>query len=347
MSAASMKLLALLTLAASGSPPAPAMVFQRYLDRTENAFLVLVPQGWVTEGGIVRVNPLAAGGPGQSVEAKLDFAVKRERDGRVMIRWLPSTNHVQPGPWVVTPTVNGMPVAPMPTPRAYALRALFPRLRPGARDVKVVGVERRSDVEKAMRYGDKARGLQASGARYHVAAEATTVSYEEGGTRYREVLFVAVEGIAMAETQLWSNGLTVAARAPEAEFASYDRVARVVLNSFAIDPRWWAAEASGQRHRAAVVEATTRYIAQVDQEIADHRRKTQAQIQDQAYLTLTGQERWVNPHTGRVELGSNEWKHRWQDSFGQVIYTDDDRWDPNLDPALNLSGFKRAPPSRR
>ncbi len=338
-------LLALLAGApAAGRAAPPPTAFLHYLDRTEGAFLVLVPKGWTTQGGIARVNPLTAGGPGQSLEAKLDFAVLREPAGRVAVRWLPSTNYVHPGPGVITPSVNGMPVVPMPTPRDFILRGILPRLRPAARGLQVVEVQPRPDVERAMQAGDKARSLMASGTRYHVAAQAVTVTYEEGGTRFKEVLFAAIEGLAVAETQLWSNGLTVAARAPEGEFASYGPVARVIINSFGLSPRWWAAEAAGQRDRGRVVDQTMKYIAQLDREIAEHRQKTQAQIQDQAYLTLTGQERWINPHTGRPELGSNEWKHRWQDNFGQVIYTDEDRWDPNLDPALKVSGFKRAPP---
>jgi hypothetical protein len=323
-----------------------AMVFDPYLDRSENAFMVLVPRGWSVEGGIVRVSPLASG-PGQAIEAKLDFAVKREPAGRVAIRWLPSTTSVQPTAWTMTPSVNGMPVLAMPTPRDFAVRMLFPRLRPRARDVEVVGVEPRPDVVAAMRSGHKARSLLAAGARYLVDAVAVTFTYGEGGTRYRELVFAALEGYQVAETLVWSNGLTVAARAPEAEFAGYQRVARVVVNSFALNPRWWAPEASGQRYRAGVVKATQDHLAQVDREIQEHRQKTQAQIQDQQYLNLTGQERWLNPHTGRPELGSNEWKHRWQDAFGQVIYTDDGRWDPNADPDLKVSGFKRSPAKPR
>jgi hypothetical protein len=323
-------------------PGGASVTFRPYLDRTESAFLVQVPEGWITEGGIVRASPLSEG-PGQSIEAKLDFAVMRERSGRVAIRWLPSVNYVQPTAWTITPSVNGMPVLAMPTPRDFAARLLFPRLRPQAQDVRVVEVQQRPDVVATMRAGDKARSLVAAGARYHVDAVAVTFAYAEGGTRYREVIFVALEGYQVAESLVWSNGLTVAARAPEGEFAGYQRVARVVVNSFALNPRWWAAEAAGQRHRAGVVKATQDDLARVDQEIQEHRQKTQAQIQDQQYLTLTGQERWVNPHTGRAELGSNEWKHRWQDSSGQVIYTDDEGWDPNADPDLRVSGFKRSP----
>jgi hypothetical protein len=45
-------------------------IFQRHIDRSEGAFLVLVPKGWTTAGGMVRVNPITAvGGAGQAIEA--------------------------------------------------------------------------------------------------------------------------------------------------------------------------------------------------------------------------------------------------------------------------------------
>ena len=338
---------ALLALLLSAPGPQAPVAFQRYLDRTEGAFVVLVPRGWLTEGGMVRVNPTAAGGPGQSIEAKIDFAVKREREGRVAIRWLPHVNHIQPVPGVAVQGTGGLPVAPMPTPRAFALRQLLPRLRPGARDVKTEKVEPRPDVVEAVRAGPKAQGLLASGAQYAVQAEAVTVTYEERGTRYREQLFVAIEGFAYMGTSLWSNAFTIVARAPEAEYEGHGRVASVIVSSFALNPRWVVGEVGGQQQRGRVVEQTQAAIAKIDEEIAASRSRTRSTIQDQEYLTLTGQERWVNPHTGRPELGSNAWKHRWEDAWGQLIYTDDDRWDPNIDPNLQVSGFKRSPPQRR
>ena len=67
-----------------------------------------------------------------------------------------------------------------------------------------------------------------------------------------------------------------------------------------------------------------------------------AQINDNSYLTLTGQERYINPPTGVEELGSNEWKYRWENASGEIIYTDDGAWDPNFDPDLRVSGYKRS-----
>ena len=117
--------------------PAPRLAFSRYIDRTEGAFLALVPRGWKVQGGIVRINALAAqGGVGNAAEAKLDFAVLREPDGRVGIRWLPKINYAQPSPGnaMLGGNWNGMPVLAMPKAADYLSRLLFPRLRAGARD---------------------------------------------------------------------------------------------------------------------------------------------------------------------------------------------------------------------
>ena len=57
------------------------MRFRRVAEPREHAFTILVPQGWLSEGGIVRVNPAGAGGTANAIAAKVDFAVKREAQG--------------------------------------------------------------------------------------------------------------------------------------------------------------------------------------------------------------------------------------------------------------------------
>lgn len=102
-----------------------------------------------------------------------------------------------------------------------------------------------------------------------------------------------------------------------------------------------------QARRADIAAATLRDISRVDAEIAKNRSQTMAAIQQDQYLTLTSQELYVNPRTKEVELGSNEWKHRWVGPAGEVIYTDDGSWNPNLDPSLKRSGFERSPVKKR
>ncbi len=327
-----------------GPSPAARVVFTRYIDRTEGAFLLLVPKGWKTQGGMVRVNALNAGGSGNATDAKIDFAVLREAAGRVSIRWLPKINYAQPsaGNSMLGGNWNGMPIVAMPRAADYLTGMVFPALHQNARGAKVLNVQPRPDAIASLEQSPAARAVKSQGARYFADASMVTVTYEEGGTRFKELLFVALEGFEMQGNGLWSNPLTIVARAPEAEYDAYGPVAKVVVNSFALNPRWLQAELQGQADRAAIASATLRDISRIDAEIARNRSETMSQINDQEYLTITGQERYINPHTGREELGSNEWKYRWENASGEVVYTDDKGWDPNLDPNLHLSGYKRS-----
>ncbi len=337
--------MSLLLAAASSSAPAEPTRFDRYVDRSEGAFLVLVPSGWRTTGGIVRVNALAAGGSGNATEAKIDFAILREPEGRVAIRWLPKINYAQPSPAnaMLGGNWNGMPVVAMPSAADYLTRMLFPSLHPQASGAKVERVQPRPDSVAALHRLPVARAVTAQGARYVADAAMATVTYTEGGVRYRELLFVALEGYELMGAGLWSNPFTIVARAPEDEYGAYGRVAKTVVNSFTLNPLWFQAEAGGQAHRGGVATETLRHLAEVDAQIARERRETMAQINRQEYLTLTDQESYRNPFTGEKEYGSNEWKHRWINASGEQVYCDDPAWDPNTDPRLHLSGYQRSP----
>jgi hypothetical protein len=331
--------------------PAGIVRFTRYFDRSEGAFFVLVPKGWQTVGGMVRVNALQAqGGAGNATDAKIDFAVAKDSSGKVQIRWLPKINYAQPTPAnsMLGGNWNGMPIVAMPRAVDFLGKMLFPYLHPNAADAKALEAKQRPDIVASVSQMPSAQSIRQAGMNYFADAATLTLSYEEGGLRYREILFVALEGYELPGTGgLWDNLLTIVARAPEAEFASYGPIARTVVNSFSLNPVWLKAELEGQARRADLVQSTLKDISRVDAEIAKSRSATMASIQREQYLTLTSQELYVNPKTGEAELGSSEWKQRWVGPSGEVVYTDDKSWDPNLDPDLKLSGFERSPVKRR
>src|SRR5271157_3879722 len=79
----------------TGNPNLPSTLrFRRVAEPKENAFTILVPEGWQTAGGIIRVNPATGGGTGNATGAKADFAVQRDAQGTAMIRFLPDTRFV-------------------------------------------------------------------------------------------------------------------------------------------------------------------------------------------------------------------------------------------------------------
>jgi hypothetical protein len=65
-------------LSAPGKPSKAAGVWRlhRHVEPKEGAFTVLLPEGWIPEGGVVRLNP--ASGPMNSAGAKIDFAEKSD-----------------------------------------------------------------------------------------------------------------------------------------------------------------------------------------------------------------------------------------------------------------------------
>lgn len=320
--------------------------FTRYIDRTEGAFIVLVPSGWTVSGGILRVNPLtAAGGVGNAMEAKVDFAVLRDPSGQAAIRWLPKMNYLVPNPGtsMLGGNWNGMQVMNMPSAADFLTRMLFPWLRPQAQNMKVVETQKRPDIEASVRQLPLAQSMLSQGIYYVADAATVTLSYEENGVRFREILFVALEGYSAMGSGFWQNSFTITARAPEEEYKACGPIAKTVVNSFSINPVWLRAEMQGQAQRSNIVQNTLNDLSRIDAEIAQSRAQTMEAINHEEYLTLTGQEVYVNPQTGREELGSNEWKYRWADNGGGVIYTDDSDWNPNNDPELKVSGFERTP----
>ena len=88
---------------------------------------------------------------------------------------------------------------------------------------------------------------------------------------------------------------------------------------------------------------TQRYIQSVDQQIVEHRNKTNAEIRYEDYLMLTGQEDYVNPYTKEVERDTSEYKYRWATEQGDMLYTNEYGFDPNKQRDLNHQEWKLTP----
>jgi len=83
-------------------------------------------------------------------------------------------------------------------------------------------------------------------------------------------------------------------------------------------------------------------VQRIEKEIVGHRQKSISEIHNDMFLMLTDQEEYINPHTKKVEMGSNQWNTRWENENGDVIYTSDENYRPNQDIHLNRSDYKRS-----
>ncbi|MFH2001560.1 MAG: hypothetical protein ABIK28_17890 [Planctomycetota bacterium] len=321
------------------------MRFHRTAEPKESAFSLLIPSGWQVEGGILRIDPSAQGGAAQSIEAKLDFTVKCDDAGTVMIRWTPELVFKdarnmparQMGMFPDGSNYMGMTVWPLLSSKDYLQQVLFPQAHPQAQDVRI------EEVRALPRLADAfSEALRATfpGVGFTYDAALMTVTYREKGMLFKELLVTAIENWGSLDA--WKNKTTFYLRAPAGEFKKWEPVFSVIQRSVILNMQWAVGELKGQIERGKIAGKTYEEMQRIGREITQNHQKTNAEIHNDMFLTLTDQEEYVNPFTNEVEIGSNQWKHLWTDQNGDVIYTNNESYDPNTDPDLNLSGFRRA-----
>jgi hypothetical protein len=332
--------------------PAQTIIFRRVSEPREKAFSIIIPDGWQIEGGIFRVDPLAQGGPSQSIAAKLDFAVKKDPQGSVMIRWLPDVLFFDPrmtpaGQMGLLPhgsNYQGMTVYPVMPAQQFISQIVFPYAHPQVRNPQPTEQKRLSAL--AQKYQQRVHATMPN-TTFSYDAAISTFSYQEGNIPYREKIFTFIENWGQLGTGMWGNKETFLIRAPQDEYYKWEPIFSVIQNSVIINLQWLMGEIRGQKERSRIVIDTQREIQRIDREIVEHRQKTNAEIHNDMFLTLMDQEEYVNPYTNKVEIGSNQWKNRWINESGDVIYTNDDYYDPRTDHRLNRSDFKKSPIRKR
>jgi hypothetical protein len=300
------------------------------------ATVLAMCSGTGSSRSILRIDPTLEGGAAQSIDAKLDFAVKKNAAGTVMIRWLPELLYKDMrnaparafGMFPDGSNYMGMTVWPLVTAREFVTQLVFPYSHPQAQQVRVV--EQR-DLPDLARMLQQAQQAMMPGVSFGYDAAVVKATYLDAGVSYDEVLVAAVEDWGQVGAGAWKNRSTLYARAPRGELADWEPVLGVILNSVGLNAQWVAGEIQGQITRGQIAQRTYSEVQRIGQEIVEHQQKTNAEIHSDVFLTLTEQEEYVNPYTNEVEVGSNQWKHRWVNESGEVIYTDVEDYDPNLD----------------
>jgi hypothetical protein len=327
-----------------------AVLFQKIWEPKEKAFTVLAPKGWKIDGGIFNVDPLKTNGPGNTISPKCDFTVKNDAQGSVMIRWVPSWNYAdltyspsgfglfKPGQYY-----QGMPVRVIVSAKQF-LNEILQKEHPQAANFQIVAEDPMNEVSTA--FAKKAEpvnnNLRLMGlAPMRFESLAMVVEYTEGGQRYRESVRTTIADNRGGAFQ-WSNENTVMLRAPAAEFDAWKPVLDTIQLSQQPNPSWLAsvARAVGQRAKGAM--ETQQYINRVANEIVENRRQTNADIRHENWLFISGQEEYKNPFTGEVERGTSAYRYRWENNQGEILYTDENSFDPSRYEEYNSKDWKRS-----
>lgn len=324
-----------------------AIMFNRKNEPNENAFSILVPKGWKIEGGIFRVNPTTQGGPAQSIAAKIDFAVKKDKKGSVMIRWLPdmlyfdvrNTPAGQMGMFPEGSNYQGMTVSYIKSAENFIREIAFPYAHPKADNIRIV--ERKKLPGVINNYSKRVKQLMPFTTMSYDAA-IIKFRYDENGDRYEESIVSLIEDWGRLGAGMWGNKETFLIRTPVGQFKEYAPVFSVIQNSVKINLQWIIGEVKGQATRGRIAINTQKEIQRIGKEIAEQRKKTNAEINNDMFLTLTEQEEYVNPYTKEIEVGSNQWKYRWENESGDIIYTNDENYNPTTDININRNDYKKS-----
>ncbi|MCW8848870.1 MAG: hypothetical protein OQJ81_02745 [Melioribacteraceae bacterium] len=324
-----------------------ALLFQKKNEPNENAFSLLVPKDWIVEGGIYRVDPTNQGGPSQSIAAKLDFTVKKDKLGSVMIRWLPDVLYFdarnspagQMGLFPEGSNYQGMMVLNILSAKDFIQQIAFPYAHPRASNLIIREFKKLDDI--ARNYGQRVKQVMPYSTMSYDAA-IVKLEYLENGKPFEEWMISIIENWGQLGAGMWGNKETFLIRAGVGEMKKWEPIFSVIQKSVKINLQWLLGELKGQITRSEIALNTQKEIEKIGREINTHRQKTNSEIHNDMFLTLTEQEEYVNPYTNEIEVGTNQWKYRWVNESGDVIYTENEDYDPNTDIQLNRSDYKRS-----
>jgi len=324
------------------------MVFHKMNEPNEKAFSFLVPDGWKITGGITRVDPNAAGGPANSIEAKLYMKVSSP-DEKAGICWLPDTRFydMQRCPtrnlignmFPTGSNYNGMLVMPILSPEQFVLQVAVPFAHPHALNVKII--ETKPLPELAFRF-QQLSAQMIPGYSFNYAAAIVTLSYSEIGIAYTEKMVCVIEDYGQPGAGMWGNKETWYVRAESGKFETMSPVFATIGHSVRVNSEWLVREIRSQQTNNQIALKTQQDIAKIEKQISDHRANTNSEINNDMYLNLTGQEDYTNPFTGQTERGTNEWNFRWENDHGDVIYSNNQNYSPNEDANITVKGFKQS-----
>lgn len=311
-----------------------------YTDHMEKAFTMLIPRGWIAEGGVLR--PTGADAAGPRYRARLGFAFTRP-DGRACLAHTPEQLFFSPGRKSSVPLsegklYRGMTVHRRLGPEAFIRKILIRGQRRKARDVEVL---ERTDMPGLV---EIYRQDAAATADITFKGLALTVRYEEGGREFRERFCVVLRYVRVPHSgdTAWSNVLSLSTRAPEAGFERLEPLFATCFHSFRLNPDWVLREMR-QRTRSEEDQPAAGDWSRLCKKFVERQRRVAARAA-QAWLA-SGESLvdYADPRVGEPVRLPGGYAGVWSDGKGNYILTDDPLYNPQEDEQGRWKQIKVAP----
>ena len=166
------------------------LLLEKIYEPNEKAFTILKPRNWIAEGGIIRWDPMASGGAANAIEAKIDFSLKNDQKGTILIHWIPDIYYVDvSGSYAASmfpegSNYNGMPVLHKMDAGTYIKQYLAPYYNQGVSGFRIVNERQLPDIEQLCYDTD---WIKEMGCRYSSAV--VEYEYIENAIHFRPIIF--------------------------------------------------------------------------------------------------------------------------------------------------------------
>lgn len=304
----------------------PVYRYKLYEDVTEEAFTVLVPDGWRTQGGIMQLQQHQIRTVVDGCGKKLYFSIY-DPTTQAAITYFPTEIYhtAAPGTSIMSiPTgqvLNGMVQMPQSlTPSQYVQQITFPSSRPNASNVE--WGEKKSLTTLANEWN---RAFH-SGNRIppQINAESIEVAYDVAGTHFAELWTALITSVQANTSTIWMPDFTVVAGGPMDSVEKIAPVLKAVITSFRMNSTWMAKSiarfeqctkgvAIGQEKIRAIdrkiserLKQVQKEIHSIDNEIVANKNNTRSVIQEHEHNALMGEDKYEDSGTGKryiIDMG--------------------------------------------
>ncbi|SLM28071.1 exported hypothetical protein [Desulfamplus magnetovallimortis] len=326
---------------------APVYQYRLYQDVTENAFTVMVPEGWQVQGGIMKISPNNIRTVVDGCGKKLYFTIY-DPVTMASITYFPTEMYASsaPGTSIINvpagQVLNGMVQMPqLLSPSQYVRQVVFPSQSSDVQNVQWGKTESLASLASAWNRAFHAEDQIPP----QIVAESIEVAYDRGNTRFGELWTSLITSVTVYTSTIWMPDFTVAASAPLEKTDELAPVLKAVITSFRMNSTWLANASAGFDKCTKGVVATQEKIREMDRKISQKLRqvqseinridndivsntnKTRSVIQEHEHNTLMGEDKYEDTGTGARYLIDMGYDRNFTNGE-QIIQTNDWTYEP-------------------